>query len=261
MAELIELYRNQLLVFLLVLARVGGFVAVAPVGGGLVAAYQVRLLLAVALAVLIAPLHWHEAPACGAEQTALLLAVAREAILGVVLGVGLLLLVGAMQAGGQIIAQMSGLSLAQLFDAAEPTGITLLGRLLEHVAIATFLLLGGHRQVLAAWLDTFQWLPPGMAGVSSDLFATCSDITRQAFVLAIRVAAPAVAALLLATLSLGMLSRVAPQLNAWTIGLNVNVIVAIAMTSLCLGGAAWMFQEQTLAAVEAIRATLEHGGP
>lgn len=254
MNELVELHRNQLLVFLLVLVRVGGFVALVPTFGLCAAPKQVRVLLAIGLALLVAPIYGSaELPSDGAE---LLVRASREAVLGLVLGGALWLLIGGLQAAGQLIGQISGLSMAQLFDVRSPEGTPLLGRLFELTAIGTFLLSGGQRQVMSALLDSFQWMPPGAVGVSGGLLTVLLEIAGQAFSLALRVAAPVLAALLLTTLLLGILSRTVPQWNAMTIGPSVNLFVALAVLAVCLGGGMWIFQEQTEIALEAVRETL-----
>ena len=74
---------------------------------------------------------------------------------------------------------------------------------------------------------------------------------------AVRVAAPVLAELLLATLVLGLISRVLPALSAFSIGLNMNALVLMAILSLSLGGVAWLFEEQATASVQAVMETLD----
>ena len=72
------------------------------------------------------------------------------------------------------------------------------------------------------------------------------------FSLAIRVAAPAVTALLLATLILGLIGRTLPQLNVLALGFGLNALLAFAALGLSLGVAAWAFQDQIQPAMEVI---------
>jgi flagellar biosynthesis protein FliR len=113
--------------------------------------------------------------------------------------------------------------------------------------------------VLAAVLDTFAWLPPGRTLATEGLFETFVQMVSQSFVLGIRAAAPVLVALLAATLVLGLVSRAWPQLHAFSMGFNLNAVLAIAVLSLSLGGAAWVYQEHTEAAVEALRSALASG--
>jgi flagellar biosynthetic protein FliR len=136
----------------------------------------------------------------------------------------------------------------------------MLGRWFELVATAVFLAIGGHRQVLAALLDSFAWMPPGHALVADGLFAAFVEILGQSFALAIRAAAPVMTALLLTTLALGIISRTWPQLNAFSLGFSLNALVAVAVLAVSLGGAAWLFREQVDTTVEGLRGVFASSG-
>jgi flagellar biosynthetic protein FliR len=110
--------------------------------------------------------------------------------------------------------------------------------------------------VLGALLDSFRWLPPGQVRFTGELAPTLSAVAAQSFTLSVRVAAPVLAALLLATLVLGLISRVLPALNAFSIGLNMNALALTALLALSLGGVAWLFEEQATATVQAVMETL-----
>ena len=74
----------------------------------------------------------------------------------------------------------------------------------------------------------------------------------ESFSLAVRGAAPAMVALLLATVVLGLISRTLPQLNILAIGFGLNAMATFLVLAVSLGTIAWLFQEQLDPAVEAI---------
>jgi flagellar biosynthetic protein FliR len=106
-----------------------------------------------------------------------------------------------------------------------------------------FVVIGGHHRLIEALLDTYQALPTG-AGFPPSFVDALITLLGQSFELGIRAAAPAMAALLLATLLLGLVSRTLPQINAMQIGFGINSFVTLGMISLSLGAVAWLFQEQ-----------------
>ena len=256
MSAFVELYRGQLLVFLVVFARIGGLVVVAPVFGIQQAPKYLRVVLAVAIALMIAPVFWTDEQPEPGNMATLLIALCREAILGLMMGLALVVVVAGLQAAGRVIGQMSGISLAQVIDPEAGTSTPLFGKFFELTAMAFFLLVGGHRQVLAALLDTFQWMRPGHVGFSASLFETLNEVVAQSFLLALRVSAPVVLALLLATLIVGFVSRAVPQLNTIAVGFSLNAVLAMAVMSVTLGGAAWLFRDHAEAAIQAICSTL-----
>jgi flagellar biosynthetic protein FliR len=249
--SLLELYRGQLLVFLLTFTRIAGLVLAAPVFGSRRVPVHVRVLLAVAAALLVAPVHGGSLTHRDVNAE-LVLALFREALLGLVLGLALLILVAGLQAAGQLVGQMSGLSLAEVTDPDFGDSTPLIGRLYDLVASTAFVLLGGHRLVLQALLDSFRWMPPGQVQLAGDLLETLSQVAAQSFTLSVRVAAPVLAALLLATLVLGLIGRVLPTMNVFSIGFSLNTLLVMAVLSLSLGGAAWLFEEQATASVQAV---------
>jgi flagellar biosynthetic protein FliR len=116
--------------------------------------------------------------------------------------------------------------------------------LLHVVALAIFVIVGGHRQALSAVLDTFSWLPPGAGGVSASLCETVLSLMSHAFALSVRASAAAMTALLISTLILGLIGRTLPQLQIMTLGLGLSWLVTLVALALSLGTAAWIFQEQ-----------------
>ena len=81
------------------------------------------------------------------------------------------------------------------------------------LAVCVFFLLGGHRAAMAGLLDSFHAIPPGSGAAPRSLAEGLSTLVGQSFSLGIRAAAPALTALMLATLVLGLIGRTLPQLK------------------------------------------------
>ena len=121
-------------------------------------------------------------------------------MIGACLGLGVLILIQGMTLAGELISQASGLKLAEVFDPALDEEVPLFSRLMFLVTVSVFVCLGGHRLVMAGLLDTFQTIPPGGGGFPASLAEGFVTLVSLSFELGIRAAAPAVTALLLATL-------------------------------------------------------------
>jgi flagellar biosynthetic protein FliR len=134
------------------------------------------------------------------------------------------------------------------FDASIP----LLSQLLYLIAVAIYVAIGGHRLLMAALLDTFVAMPAGQAALSTSVVEPLVTLLEQSFSLGIRVAAPAMVALLLATLVLGLISRTLPQLNLMAMGFGLNSMIGLGMLSVSLGGMAWVFQDEVTPALETV---------
>jgi flagellar biosynthetic protein FliR len=180
-----------------------------------------------------------------------------EAIIGASLGLGVLILIHGMTLAGEMVGQASGLTLSDLLDPAFDQEFPLFSRLMFLVGVSVFVCLGGHRLVMAGLLDTFRAIPPGSGTFPSSLSDGFVTLVSQSFALGIRAAAPAVTALLLATLILGLIGRTLPQLNVLSMGFGLNAMLALAAMGLTLGTAVWAFQDQIEPALETIFDTLQ----
>ncbi|MEN6557461.1 MAG: flagellar biosynthetic protein FliR, partial [Thermoguttaceae bacterium] len=161
-----------------------------------------------------------------------------------------------MTLAGQLIGAASGLTVADVFDPSLDENVPVFSRLLFLLAGAIFFCVGGHRLVMAGLLDTFRTIPPGGATFSRSIVDGFVTLAGQSFALAVRASAPVVMALLLATLTLGLVGRTLPQLNVLSLGFGVNAMLAFAALSLTLGVAAIAFADQIAPALETLLESL-----
>jgi flagellar biosynthetic protein FliR len=228
----------------LVAVRIAALVVFAPLFGSFAVPLRVRLLVALALTALVFPLEASRPIPIPDALAPFLAAAAGEALVGFLLGLGVVALFSALQVAGQLIGQASGVQFADMFGGPSPSAAPLFARLLTCVATAVFLTIGGHRRAIGALLDTFAWLPAGQGGVSRPPLESVTLLVAQSFVLGVRAAAPAVVALLLATLAIALASRALPQLNALGLGLGVSALAALVAVGISLAAACWLFQDQ-----------------
>jgi flagellar biosynthetic protein FliR len=184
------------------------------------------------------------------------LMLAAELLIGVILGLGVNVLFSAFLLTGGIIGQLSGMSLGDVFNPGLDDNIPLFSHLLHLVAVATYVVIGGHRMLLGGLLDTFATLPPGAAALPGGLEQLLVGLLSESFQLGLRAAAPAIAALLLATLVLGLVSRSLPQLNLLALGFGFNAIVTFAVLTMSFGGAAWLLQDRLEPTLDTVLQTL-----
>ena len=241
---------DLIVIFTLVLARVGGLVMTAPVFGSQTIPLRVRGLIAVALAMLVTPMQrGTPVPELGTTLDYLVL-LGGEALIGLLLGLGVTILFTGIQLAGQIVSQLSGMALADVFSPGLDANVPVVSNLLHFVAIAVFLIIGGHRMMTAALLDTFVSIPPGGGDLGESAVRVLTEIVAQSFILGIRAAAPLMTALLLSTLVMGLISRTLPQLNILAFGFGLNSLVFIGGLFLSLGAIVWTFQQQIGPTVE-----------
>ncbi|MCD6365383.1 MAG: flagellar biosynthetic protein FliR [Planctomycetes bacterium] len=218
--------------FSLVLARVVGVFMVAPVFSAEAVPFRLRLLMALvaaqALAAGVAP------GACPAGAIALAAAVACELAIGATIGYAASMIFAGVQLGAFHVGQQMGLSLAESLGGDSPETGGVMRRFLYILAIVIFLAVGGHREVILSLRRTFQVIPPAQLPDSAGILDMVVTVLSLSFVLALKVAAPVLIALLAAAVCLGVLQRTLPQYNMLTVGLPARVLIGMAVLAASL---------------------------
>lgn len=221
--------------FLLVAARVSGLFLGAPLFGSTAIPARIKVALTLAVSATLFPALWPRLPA-DVPLGAVAGGLAGELLVGLVLGLGLNIIMMAAQMAGAIVGQQAGLSLAEAFDPNSDMQSTVLGEVFFFTATVIFLLLGGHRQLIRALLDSFERVPVMTFVAGEDVLGLLARLLTVSLVLAMKIAGPAILALLLAKASLGFLSRTMPQLHILSVGFAVFVSVGMLMSGLVMGG-------------------------
>jgi flagellar biosynthetic protein FliR len=243
---------SRFMVFTLVLARTSTLLMTAPLFGAPGLPRRVRAFLAIALSLLITPVHIGASLPPIEQLIDYGRLLANEALTGLLLGLSINILFSGIQVAGQIVSQMSGLSIGDVFNPAFEEDASVFSSLFYFLTMAVFVAVGGHRHVTAALLDTFAAAPPGHAALGDGFLEVLTNVVTQSFALGMRAAAPLLTALLLSNLVLGLVSRTLPQINVIAVGFGINALLAMGVLFLSIGAVAWTFQEPTLEVLQAV---------
>jgi flagellar biosynthetic protein FliR len=212
--------------------RIGGFVLAAPLVSQGVVPRLVKVALTLGLGVLLAPLA--EVPdGLSVFSGAGLLAALREMLVGISIGMVVQVSFEAMGLAGQTISMTMGLGFATLVDPQRGANTTVVGQLFTLFALLTYLALGGHLMLLAALAASFRALPIGAATLGNGFLGAVATWGGQVFGTGLLIALPAVIALLIINMALGVVTRAAPQLNLFGIGFPLTLLAGF--TVLILG--------------------------
>ena len=225
---------RQLLVFFAGCPRVIGLVAFAP---GFDAAFVpplVRVVIAGALAFALAPLIAPRAAEIGnltpQGYVALLLS---ELTLGAIIGFFLGCLLEAARLGGEVVDLQIGFRAGALFDPLGSVTDSLLGRFWYLVALLFFFEVNGHHWLMAGLFRSFQLCPVGELAYQRQLVPLACDVVAALFTLALQLAAPVIASLILADLTLGLVGRGIPQMNILLVGLPAKIMAGLVALTFC----------------------------
>jgi len=155
----------------------------------------------------------------------ILLMVLGEFILGLILGMLVHFLFSAVQFGGQIIGFQMGFAMVNVVDPITGVSNAITAHFLYMCTMLTFLVLNGHLALLNALSLSFEYIPPGGLLLTPAVSNSVLQFSNLMFVLAIKIAAPVMAALFLVDLSLALISRAAPQMHVLVLGFPIKISV------------------------------------
>jgi flagellar biosynthetic protein FliR len=210
--------------FLLVLFRLGGIFIFGPVFGSQVIPIRVKVLIALVLAVCIYPIVPPQVPVELSLPT-LGVAVGTEMLIGLIIGYGASLPLIAMQVGGQMMGHQLGLGLAHVFSPDFNEQTEVMSQFLFLMALAAFLVLGGHHAMISALVGSFHAVPLGGYLPDAALLELVTGLLQSMFELGLRVAAPLLCLVFLETVAMGFVARTVPQMNILSLGFPVRIIV------------------------------------
>jgi type III secretion protein SpaR/YscT/HrcT len=154
---------------------------------------------------------------------------AKEAFLGLALGMLLAAVLWAFAAAGEIVDGASGLSQAQVTDPLSGRQTSLSGAFLGRLAVYVFMFSGGMMLWIGVLMESFLLWPlaqPGLA-VQRGGVALFESAFAQFAGLSFMLAAPALVVLYAIDLSLGLMNRFAPQLNLYSLSTSLKSVAAV----------------------------------
>ncbi len=227
---MLEFSEAQLLAWIATVAypfcRIAALVATAPILGDASVPRHVKVGLAFFVTLIVAP------GVAAVPDVALLsgdgfVLIGRQILIGAAMGFAMRLAFAAIEYAGDLIGFQMGLGYATLLDPETNDQTPLIGSLLRYFASLGFLVANGPLMMIAGVSESFRGLP--LAGTGG-LFGDWHGLVLQGatiFGLALHMALPVIAALLVTNVALGVMTRAAPQLNLFSIGFPITITVGL----------------------------------
>jgi flagellar biosynthetic protein FliR len=225
--------------FVFPMARILGLMATAPVFNSAGMTARIRLIAGLAITLGLAPA-LPPMPAVPAGSWVGLTILAQQILIGVMLGFTLRLMFAAVDIAGELIGLQMGLSFAMFYDPQNAAQTPVLSEFLGLIATLLYLAMNGHLLSLAALAESFTLVPVSATPFAAKSFAAVVAWAASLFSAGLLMSLPLVAALLIANLAMGVLARVAPQLNLFAVGFPVTMVAGftVLMISMPYFGAA-----------------------
>lgn len=224
--------------FMLVLCRVGTAMLTGPGLGEADIPPTVRAGLSAIVAALTYPALVVPLPAIPADSPTFAAMLAVEIVTGAWLGFMARMLTIALAMSGAIISYMIGLSSVLQIDPSVGGQVTALQRMLSLACIAFLFASGLYILPVQAVLGTYDVVPPGGRLDAADAADLVARAVSDGFGLAVRLAAPSIIACLLWQALMGLIGRLAPNIQVSAVSAPAQILGGLALTA---GAAALMF--------------------
>ena len=229
--NLLDFQLSQFKLFALILMRITAFMLMVPVLGSRMIHPVVKVSLSILLALLLTPLVKPPSAPLPDNPLRLGLLAGGEIMVGLVCGFILFLIFMGVQLAGQIVDMQMGFGVANVIHPGLGTQVPLIGFFNFLMATLFFMLLDGHLRIIELVAFSFEKVPVGGIRYDAPVFAMLVRNFGDMFTMAIRVAAPALAALMLTMASLGIIGRVVPQINLLIVGFPLTIAVGLVMVA------------------------------
>ncbi|QWT20585.1 flagellar biosynthetic protein FliR [Bacillus sp. NP157] len=232
------------------LARITGLMLVAPVLGATVIPVRIRLALTIMLTVVLAPLAPLDVRPLSAQGIA---TMAQQVLVGAAIGFILKLVFEAVSFGGQFVSQAMSLGFAEVVNPGVGGTTPVLSQFYTMLVTLLFLTLNGHLQLIDLLAESFRSLPVGGEGIGTNGIWGVLTFASHLFAGAVRVALPALTALLVVNLGFGAISRSAPSMNLFAVGFPITICLGMVAVWLALRGLPSAFDSLSTDAWQAMR--------
>ena len=232
---ILNLYNvDEFKLYLLVLARFSVLLFMMPIFGTKMLPNMVKAAFAMVLSLLLYSVVQVDVSQFPDTVIGMGLLIFFELLMGLMMSTCLRLFFGAVQLSAQVIGFQMSFSMINVIDPQSGANVSIMEQIAYWACLLVFILLNGHYILLLSVIESFKLVPPGGLVLQKELLDTLFDQGSQLFVLAIKIGAPIIAALLFTSVAFGLTGKFAPQMNIMIVAMPLKIIVGLVLFSLAL---------------------------
>ena len=238
--------------------RISAMLMVAPIYAASSFPVRIRVVLAVLVTAALYPVM---EPVKGIDPVSLqgFIILGHQVIIGAAMGFFLQMAFQLLVIAGESIAMTMGLGFARMMDPQNGVQVPVVAQYFIIVATLLFLSMNGHLLLLQMVIQSFEIIPVSETGMTRDGLWKVVAWGSQMFIGAILVAIPAVTALLMANIAMGIITRAAPQLNIFAVGFPLMLLLGFVLLMLTLPSMLPQFSNQVMHAFDSAHAAISAG--
>lgn len=214
--------------FLMVLLRLSGIFILTPVFSNNIVPMQIKAMLVLMLSIIaFPPLLAQGLVPEPANPSEILFMGTGEVFIGFMIGFMVLIVITIFQVSGQFYSIQMGFGIINVFDPLAESSVPIISQLKTLLMSVLFLMLDGHHLVLRAVFKSYEYLPTAMAINTDTVMWEVVNQFDEMFHVAFLIGIPLIGVVFLMSTTLGVLTKLAPQMNVMIIGFGLKVMVGI----------------------------------
>ena len=163
--------------------------------------------------------------------------VMKELAVGIIMGYVTYIIMSGIYLAGQIIDNQIGFGYANVLDPITNIQVPLTSNFYYTYIILIFLLINGHHMIIRALFYSYEVISLGQLTFSSDVISELGGLMADMFGIALRLAAPIIAAIFIADVVLGVLSKTIPEMNVFMLGMPIKVFLGLIVITITISNA------------------------
>lgn len=219
--------------FMWPLTRILGLISTVPLLSNVNVPMRIKVALGIMIALVVAP-SLGEMPAIDMVSFEGVFLLAMQFFIGAAMGFTVRIVFAAVEMAGAATGLTMGLGFATFFDPVTEGQSSVISQFLSLLALTIYIATNLHLVVLTVLIDSFETIPVSTIPLGGQFFLDIVHWGGRIFSGGLQLALPMIAVLLITNMSLGILTRAAPQLNLFGIGFPVTIGVGFVIISLML---------------------------
>ncbi len=221
--------------YLMIFARIAGTLSLAPIFSHKAVPVRVRLFLSLAIAMVVVSIR----PYTPLDYTTIMGFTAmliKELVVGLTIGFLANITMNIITMAGEFIDREIGFTMVSNFDPTVNTSVTITAELYNYSILLIMLGANLHYFFITAVVDSFNVIPIGKVIFNAEaMYSTVLGYIAQYFIIALRISLPMFVSILLLNVILGILAKVAPQMNMFAVGIQLKVLAGLFVVLVTIG--------------------------
>jgi flagellar biosynthetic protein FliR len=214
--------------FILILIRVGAMIMMVPIFGDATVPATVKWGLSILIALLLFPVVKAGIPPTrDFGFVSLVLGIAGELLIGIVIGFSARIIFAGIQLAGEMLGFQMGFSVASVIDPTTSIQVSVIAEFQYLLSLLLFMTVNAHHLFISAIADSYQAVPPLSVHFSGPLLHAIISLSKDVFVIAVKISAPVTAVLLFTNVAMGLVARTVPQMNVFMVSFPLQIAIGL----------------------------------